>query len=187
MTNPPSPLAIEEFRVLRETIRERGSLRLIVALITFVAWAALAFAAAVWAVFSAIALLPLFVLAAGFEVVFATHVGVERVGRYLQARYETGADLPAWEHAAMALGPKASSGSGIDPLFARLFILATLVNFIPIAVRTAVEGSSLPGAVALELAVYAMLHLLLIWRVVAARRFAANQRLRDLDLFKQSF
>jgi hypothetical protein len=54
-------------------------------------------------------------------------------------------------------------------------------------VRTAVEGSSLPGAVALELAVYAMLHLLLIWRVVAARRFAANQRLRDLDLFKQSF
>jgi hypothetical protein len=187
MTNPPSPLAIEEYRVLRETIRERGSLRLIVAALTFVAWAALAFAAAVWAFSSAIALLPLFVLVAGFEVVFATHVGVERVGRYLQARYETGADLPSWEHAAMALGPKASSGSGIDPLFGRLFVLATLFNFIPVGVRTAVEGSSLTGAVTVELAVYGMLHLLFVWRVLAARRFAANQRLRDLELFKQSF
>lgn len=87
----------------------------------------------------------------------------------------------------MALGPKASSGSGIDPLFGRLFVLATLFNFIPVGVRTAVEGSSLTGAVTVELAVYGMLHLLFVWRVLAARRFAANQRLRDLELFKQSF
>src|SRR5688572_14729222 len=37
-----SELAHEEFRALRATIRERGTLRLLVVLITFVAWATLA-------------------------------------------------------------------------------------------------------------------------------------------------
>ena len=86
----------------------------------------------------------------------------------------------------MALGPKASSGSGIDPLFTRLFVLATLLNFLPIGVRTAVEASAHPGGVAIELVVYGALHLLFIWRAFAARRFAASQRSRELALFKQS-
>lgn len=186
MTTPPSPLAIEEYRVLRKTIRERGSLRLIVAVLTFVAWASLAFVASAWNMFPPFSLLPLLVLAAGFEVVFAAHVGVERIGRYIQAHYETGADLPSWEHAAMAVGPKASAGSGIDPLFAWLFVLATLLNFVPVALRFIAAGSSLVGVMSVAVVVCTIPHLLFIWRVFSARRFAANQRSRDLEFFKRS-
>ena len=81
MATDPTPLAVEEYRALRATIRERGTMRLVVALITFVAWAAGALAVVSWGSVSALALLPLLVLVAGFEVVFATHVGVERIGR----------------------------------------------------------------------------------------------------------
>lgn len=188
MTNPPSTLAAEEYRALRATIRERGSLRLVVAGITFVAWATFAFAVSVWASVSALTLLPLLVLVTGFEVVFATHVGIERIGRYLQVRYEEdGTELPAWEHAIMAVGPRASSGSGLDSLFAPLFVLATLLNLVPVALLSVTEGFTLPGGVPLELAIYGMLHLLFVWRIFLARRFAAAQRARDLELFKQSF
>ena len=73
-------------------------MRLIVVAITFVAWAALVLAVQVFVPIPLFSLVPLFVLAAGFEVVFATHVGIERIGRYVQVRYETNeSDLPAWE------------------------------------------------------------------------------------------
>jgi hypothetical protein len=137
--------------------------------------------------FPPFALLPLLVLAAGFEVVFATHVGVERIGRYLQVRYEgDGTVPPSWEHAAMAIGPRASIGSGIDPLFVWLFVVATLLNFIPVAVRTAFGGTSFIGVMAAVLAACTIPHVLFIWRVYSARQFAANQRSRDLELFKQT-
>jgi len=187
MTSPSSPFAVEEYRALRATIRERGSLRLIVVGLTFVAWATFAFAVSVWASVSALTLLPLLVLVTGFEVVFAAHVGVERIGRYVQVRYEgDGTEPPAWEHAAMTVGPAAASGSGIDPLFAPLFVLATLLNLIPVGLLSATEGFSLPGGIPVEVAVYGMLHLLFVWRVFLARRYAARQRSRDLELFKQS-
>ncbi len=187
MTNPSSPLAVEEYRALRSTIQQRGSLRLLVAGLTFVAWATFAFAVSVWASVSALTLLPLLVLVTGFEVVFATHVGVERIGRYLQARFEgDGTEPPSWEHAAMAIGSKASAGSGIDPLFGPQFVLATLLNLIPVGLLSVTEGFTLPGGIPVEVAVYGMLHLLFVWRVFLARRYASRQRSRDLELFKQS-
>lgn len=179
----PSALSTEEYRALRATIRERGTMRLVVATITFVAWAALALG---WSSVPAFGLFPLLVLAGGFEVVFAAHVGVERIGRYLQVHYEPADGLPRWEHAAMEIGSRAGAGSRIDPLFAGVFIVATLLNLIPLALVTGDEGPLLPGGVPLELAVFGSLHLLFIARVLQARRFAAGQRERDLQLFQGS-
>ena len=48
------------------------------------------------------------------------------------------------------------------------------------------EGPMLAGSVPLELAVFGMLHLVFIGRIFQARRFAAGQRARDLELFKGS-
>ncbi len=181
MPTDPVALSLEEYRALRATIRERGTMRLVVAAITFVAWAALALG---WSSAPVFALFPLLVLAAGFEVIFATHVGVERIGRYIQVFYEASDGLPRWEHTAMEIGGRAAAGSGIDPLFSGVFIIATFLNLIPIGLATVDEGPRLLGGVSLELVVFGLLHLAFIGRVLIAKRYADGQRAKDLDLFR---
>src|SRR5207253_4116872 len=92
---------LEEYRALRETIRERGTARVWVFLAGLVAWGALTIATAALAALPIATLLPLLVLAAAFEAVFSLHLGVERIGRYLQVFFEEDA---GWEHRAMAIG-----------------------------------------------------------------------------------
>jgi hypothetical protein len=122
-------------------------------------------------------LAPLLVLAITFEGVFALHTGVERIGRYLQVMFEEqdGASLH-WETAAMRFG-RLFSARGSDPLFAWLFVAATLINlgFFVFAVGR---------RPALALAVVALAHAALIVRIVLARRSAATQRARDLDRYR---
>ena len=80
-------------------------------------------------------LLPLLALAATFEAVFALHVGVERIGRYLQVFHERplGARRPArWEHAAWRSAGRAGAAT-IDALFTVPFLLAALFNLVPAA------------------------------------------------------
>ena len=181
-----SPIALEEYRALRATIRERGTLRLLVIAVTFFGWAALAVSVTALLVVPILGLIPLTVLAAGFEVVFATHVGVERVGRYLQVHYERPGALPVWEHAAMSLGSLGQRRSGIDPLASGLFTMAALLNLVPIALLSLTDGPTIGGVVPLELAVYGALHLVFIGRIAYARRYADSQRQRDLALFEQT-
>jgi len=187
-SDSPSPLSIEEYRALRATIRERGTARWIVIALTFVAWA--------WIVSTTQAplsapfptplssLIPLVVLAAGFEIVFGLHVGVERVGRYLQARYEAAdGSLPQWEHEAMAAGSVPELRSGIDPLAGWLFIAAAAVNLMRFGTPIMLIDVGLPGSTWLELAVSLALHSLFVVRLSRARRFAATQRDEDLRFF----
>jgi hypothetical protein len=65
-------------------------------------------------------------------------------------------------------------GAGPDPLFSRLFVLATSVNFLP----AALGWENIP-----ELVVLAILHLLFINRIRLGRAFAAAQRERDVERF----
>ncbi len=134
---PSDPLRQEEFRALRATIRERGSLRVAIALAGLIAWAALYLAVQAWFPTPVTFLVPLLILAAAFEVVYALHVGVERIGRYLESAYEpdsaTDTPGPQWEHAAHAFGRRFTDGTGrLDPLFAVLFVSAILLNLVPI-------------------------------------------------------
>jgi hypothetical protein len=178
-------LALEEYRALRATIRERSTMRLLVALITFVAWAALAVLATGLGFARPLTLIPLIVLAAGFETVYAAHVAVERVGRYLQVHYETApGQPPEWEHAAMGIGRPTRPSSGADPLYCTLFILAIVLNLMPAAVAPSTGESDFLG-ISMELAALTIFHLLVIGRILRARSFAAGQRSRDLQWFRQ--
>ena len=76
-----TPREQEEYKALRSTIRERGTARPWMALCGFVAWAALLLATAALSAPPVASIVPLLVLAAAFECVFALHVGVERIGR----------------------------------------------------------------------------------------------------------
>ncbi len=179
---------IEEYRALRATVRERGTTRLIVAAITFVAWGALAIVVYAVSAVPLLAVVPLLVLAAGFEVVFAAHVGVERVGRYLQVHYEAPpGELPRWEQAVMKLGRQHLPSGGVDPLFAMPFALAALLNLGPIALMTYSAAPLLIGEISVEFAFYAFLHALFIARILIARRFAGQQRARELELFQKDW
>lgn len=176
----PNPLRTEEFAALRATIRERGTRRVSLVVATIIAWAALCLATEVWIATPVATLVPLVVLAAGFEATFALHVGVERIGRYLQVEYEGTPDSPAWEHTAMRFGAVAGPAAGtVDPLFSSLFIFATALNIVPAVLSVAgVEGG------AIELAVFGLVHLTLIIRILRARAYAAKQRALDLAALK---
>ena len=74
-----------------------------------------------------LALIPLVVLGGGFEAVWGLHVGVERIGRFIQVTYESAQDGASWETTAMRASP-GLPGGGADPLFTVVFAAATLVN-----------------------------------------------------------
>jgi hypothetical protein len=166
-----TPNQIEEYRALRATIRVRGTARVWVFFVGLTAWAALMMATAALTSVPVATLVPLLILAAAFEAVFALHVGVERIGRYLQAFHDD-----RWEQASMAFGaPLAATGS--DPIFVVFFALATLMNFVPVL---------LLGAVRVELWMIGAAHLLFLTRLVAARRAGQRQRAADLARFEQT-
>jgi len=161
---------VEEYKALRATIRQRGSARPWAFLTGLSVWAAVTLAITLTtARLPLISLLPLLLLAATFEVVFALHVGVERIGRYLQVFHED-----RWEETAMAFGPPLAR-TGSDPLFLLLFFLATMCNFVPVLL-----AEPLP----VELAVLGAVHLAFGVRLLLARKAAAGQRAADLARFR---
>jgi hypothetical protein len=159
----------DEYQVLRHTIQQRGTARMVLVPAIFVGWAATAVATAAVITVAVSTLVPLLVLVAGFEAVFALHVNVERIGRYLQVFHE---NEVGWERVAMNFSRRFPGGP--DPLFSRLFVLATSVNFLP----AALGWENVP-----ELVVLAVLHILFINRVRLARGYAARQRAEDFDRF----
>jgi len=71
----------QEFEALRATIRERGTVRMILLPVIFAVWAGAAIATTAAVALPIGALLPLIVLASGFEAIYALHINVERIGR----------------------------------------------------------------------------------------------------------
>src|SRR6188768_3854751 len=116
-----------EFTALRATIASRGTVRMALLPAVIFAWATLAIVVILFGDLPVAALPPLAVLVAGFESINALHVGVERIGRYLQVFYEGDSPVPAWETTAMAAGPRLPGG-GVDPLFSLVFAAAALLN-----------------------------------------------------------
>jgi hypothetical protein len=173
-----TPREIEEYKALRATIRERGTARVWIFIVGMALWASCVSVVAGLASLPVATLLPLLLLAAVFESIFALHFAVERVGRYLQVFYEGAADENAtrnWEQTAMAFG-KANPSRGIDPLFTVFFIIAGLFNMVPAA---------LAGAIPIEWMVVGTAHLLFIIRVVVAKQHASQQRPLDLKEFER--
>jgi len=170
-----TPRELDEYRSLRDTIRERGTTRNWVVLAGLSAWAALALGVVALGALPILTLLSLLVLAGAFEVVFTLHTAVERVGRYVQVYHEDPAHAARWEHVAMTYG-RTFGGGGIDALFSPVFLGAALLNAVVV---------TLSGPPAIDWAVVGLVHLVFIWRVMAARRASAGQRAVDLQRFEQ--
>ena len=133
-----------EYDALRATIRERGTARMVLIPFVFTAWAGVAIATSAVIAVALSTLVPLLVLAAGFEATFALYTNVERIGRYLQVFHERDATIE-WEHVSMEFGRRFSDG-GPDPLFARLFITAVSVNFLPVTLGRDADRDRRPRA-----------------------------------------
>ena len=164
-----------EYRALRATIRERGTARVYIFAGGIAAWGALAIATAALASTPLATLLPLLVLAAIFEAVFALHVGVERIGRYLQVFYEADSTGARWEHIAMAFG-RPAGGASADALFSVTFFLAALFNVAPaLIVQPTIQELIFVGGA----------HALFLVRLAVAREAARRQRAIDLRRFEE--
>jgi hypothetical protein len=174
--------AATEYRVLRETIAARGTVRPIIALAGLVGWAVILTAVLVWIPYPVAAIIPLLVLLVTFEVIRPLHFGAERIGRYLQVFYEEDGqpgrplgDAPAWERVAMSLS--AVPGTGGHPLFVPIFFLATIANTLPVLLAQ-------PPATPIELAAMGVPHAaFLIW-LLNADRAMRTQRASELDQFR---
>ena len=164
-----TPIELEEYRALRATIAARGTARVWMFVSGVLAWAALSIATAALGAPPIATLVPLLALAATFEGVYALHVGVERVGRYLEIQFGD-----SWERTAMAFGRPARAAR-LDPLFAIVFLLATLANLIPalLAQPTAEELIFVGGA-----------HALFGVRLAFAKFTASQQRTIDRERFQ---
>src|SRR4051812_8910633 len=138
--------------------------------VTIGLWGAAAIATTAAIALPIAAVLPLLVLAAGFEAIYALHINVERIGRYLQVFHEP---QGGWEHVAMTFGQR-FPGKGPDALFSGLFLIATALNYLPVAL----------GGSVTELVVAGLLHLLLALHIGTARSRASRQRTQDLERFE---
>lgn len=164
-----------EFIALRRTIASRGTARIILLPVTLIGWAALACTLLFVSDLPIASLFSLAILVGGFEAIHALHVGVERIGRYVQVYYEASENGPQWETTAMAIGP-ALPGGGVDPLFTVVFAAAALTNVIP---------ALLPAPIDLrEIGVIAALHAAFVVRLARARGAAARQRAVELESYR---
>jgi hypothetical protein len=166
---------IDEYNALRATIRERGTTRVWIVLAGVVAWAAGALASFAASATPFVTLIPLLVLATTFEVAFALHIGVERVGRYIQVFFEDPSGS-GWEHRIMDFSRSGRPRVSTDPLFVRIFVIAGVLNLMPAIVA---------GPVMAEWSVLGVAHVLFAVRVLIARRQAAGQRAADLTVFRE--
>ena len=169
-----SDLAQAEYRALRDTIRERGTVRMWTVLGGLAAWGALSLAVSIGGIEGAAALVPLVVLASAYEINFFIHTGVERIGRYIQVFYEERENSAGWETTAMRYGAKFPSP--LDPLFSTLFAGATILNLL----GSLSAGAPRPGWIVLSLAAHAAF----AYRMVTARTAARSQRALDLERFR---
>ena len=169
-------LAESEFTVLRATIATRGTVRMALLPVIMLAWAALAIVVILFGDLPIAALPPLAILVGGFESINALHVGVERIGRYLQVFYEGQAEGPAWETTTMAAASRLRGG-GVDPLFTVVFYAAAIVNMITALV---------PEPTPLETLIVGGLHAAFLARVTRARQVAGSQRARDLRAYQDT-
>jgi hypothetical protein len=168
-------LTESEFTVLRQTISSRGTVRIILLPVTLFGWGTLISTLMITGRVSPVAsVFSLVILAAGFEAIHALHVGVERIGRYLQVYYEVSNDGPQWETTCMLVGPSLPGG-GVDPLFTMLLGGAAIANVIPLL-------AVMPSPVVL--AIVGLLHALFLVRLVRARWAAARQRTVELESYR---
>src|SRR5689334_6299724 len=101
-------LSRSEYLVFRKTIAHRGAIRPILAFAGFAVWASLLTVVLAWLPYPVASAIPLLILIVTFEIIRPLHLGVERIGRYLQVFYEERGEpdrplsgTPAWERVAM--------------------------------------------------------------------------------------
>ncbi|MGE3276278.1 MAG: hypothetical protein AB7O67_14285 [Vicinamibacterales bacterium] len=167
-----------EYRTLRETIAARGTLRPVLLVAGLSAWALTLTALLALVANPVTAAVPLVLLVATFEAIRGLSAGVERIGRYIEVFHEPEGPPtapPAWERAAMRLGP-ALPGAGGHPLFVLLFGAATAVNYLAVL---------LPGPLPVEAWTMAIPHAAFIAWLVVADRAARRQRLHERDRYRE--
>ena len=173
-------LAAAEFVALRDTIQTRGGARPFALLSGLIGWAVVLTVILVWLPNPMASVVPLLVLLGTFEVVRSLHLGVERIGRYVQVFFEEGAGdcapktPPAWEHMAMIFGPRVP-GAGVHPFFLPVLLLADLVNFLAVV---------FPGPVMVEVTSLAVPHLALIIWMLYCDRGMRRQRATELARYR---
>ena len=153
----------------------RGTVRIVLLLVTLLGWSALPWCCCSSAALPVAALFTLAVLAAGFEAIHALHVGVERIGRYLQVYLRDGRPMARVGNHRHGRSARRSPAGASTRSSRCVFASAAVLNLIPALV---------PEPTPIELECCSALHLAFLIRVVRARGAAARQRAVELETFR---
>ncbi len=167
---------LEEYRALRATIGARGTARQAIVVAGTVCWAALVIVLVTFSALPVETLISLTAVASVFEVSFAMHTGVERIGRYLQVFHESSEETARWESIAMSHGALFTN-VGVDALFTPVFTVAVVLNLIP---------AMAAGSFAADTGVVVLVHVLYLARIWQARTHARSQRAADLERYTRA-
>ena len=142
-------------------------------------WAIALIAVLVWLPNPLASMVPLVVLVSTFEVVRVLHVGVERIGRYVQVFFEEQSaepprTPPAWESTAMAFGA-AVPGAGGHPFFLPIVLMAAILNYLAVV---------FPGPILVELWTLAIPHIAFAAWTLYCDRAMRKQRATELARFR---
>jgi hypothetical protein len=164
-----------EYDSLRAAIRIRQALAPALLVLVVLGWATLTLWVFTTDVVSAATLVPLMVLAAGFEVLHALQITANGLAHYVQVAFEEPATAtsPQWETTTLSYGQRFGP-IGSNTLFSVLFGLVTAVNFLPAAISGTAE----------ELVGIGIAHAVFVLRIVIASRRAARRQREDLERFR---
>jgi hypothetical protein len=181
------PVQLEEFRALRATIRERTTARVLIVVVAFVGWSALALAVMLVVPAPLLLLVPLVLLLAGFEANLKIVRATDLMATYLRVTFEENRGIPGWETASANLARR-GRGTREDPLFLWLFVALVGASYlcVVLAIGETAETSARNRQDALDLALVTASHVAVAARFVLAGRGLRAARRADRDRFRDA-
>jgi hypothetical protein len=180
-------IQLEEFRALAATIRVRSTVRVLVVVITWVGWAALALTIMLVVPAPLLLLVPLVLLLAGFEANLTIVRTTDLMSTYLRVTFEEDRGVAAWETVSANL-VRRGRATRDDPLFLWVFMAFVAASYLCVVLASGetAEATARNRQDAIDLALVTSVHLAVAGRFAMARRWLRVARAADRDRFREA-
>ena len=183
----PDAMQLEEFRALTAAIRARTTVRVLVVVVAWVGWAALALTIMLVVPAPLLLLVPLVLLLAGFEANLKIIRTTDLMAAYLRVTFEEGRSVATWETVSASL-ERRGRATRDDPLFFWAFMAFMAASYLCVVLATGetAEATARNRQDAIDLALVTSVHLAVAARFAMARRWLRAVREADRARFNES-
>ena len=152
-------IQLEEFRALTAAIRERTTVRVLVVVVAWVGWAALALTIMLVVPAPLLLLVPLVLLLAGFEANLKIIRTTDLMAAYLRVTFEEGRGVATWETVSASLDRGRATRD--DPLFFWAFMAFVAASYLCVVLASGetADATARSRQDAIDLALVTSVHL----------------------------